>query len=168
MKNRPRVVLIGLLTLFAVLLSAQSNQPGLLTADELKKVVPPAFFFGGQSATVQMRNSAGIRTGDGHLVLAGLVDNSGYASDVAAKYQGFLMTEVKLSIEGSDLAPGAYGFGFTKQGKFVVMDIGNHDVIGVAVQTDGDMKRPVPLRIAAADGGYRLYAGRKWVGVKTP
>src|SRR3989442_13709369 len=51
-------------------------------------------------------NSAGFSDSSGKLVLAGLVDTSGYAADLQAKYQGFLITEVKLSIEGTDLAPG--------------------------------------------------------------
>jgi hypothetical protein len=51
------------------------------------------------------------------------LDTSGYAADVQAKYQGFLITEVKLNIEGSDLAPGEYGFGFSRDGKFLVMTL---------------------------------------------
>jgi hypothetical protein len=51
------------------------------------------------------------------------VDTSGYSTDVAAKYQGFLITEIKLNIEGSELPPGEYGFGFSKEGQFTVMDV---------------------------------------------
>jgi hypothetical protein len=47
-------------------------------------------------------------------MLANLVDTSGYSTDVGEKYQGFQITEVKLSIEGSELPPGEYGFGFSK------------------------------------------------------
>ena len=68
----------------------------------------------------------------GSWYLAGLVDTSGYATDVQAKYQGFLITEVKLNIEGSELAPGQYGFGFSKEGKFLVMDVGANDLFSVA------------------------------------
>jgi hypothetical protein len=143
------------------------SAPGLLSADEVKKVAPAGFFFAGQSASVQLRNTGGVRTSGG-IVLAGLVDNSGYASDVAAKYQGFLITETKLNIGNFDLAPGAYGFGFTKEGKFLVMDVGNHEILSTEFKTDGDMKRPVPLKFSAGEGGYRLYAGRKWVEIKTP
>ena len=65
---------------------------------------------------------------DGKFVLAGLVDTSGYSTDVAEKYQGFLITEVKLNIEGTNLPPGQYGFGFSKDGKFLVMDVGANDL----------------------------------------
>jgi hypothetical protein len=115
---------------------------------------------------VQLRNSSGFSSSDGKLVLAGLVDTSGYASDVAAKYQGFLITEVKLNIEGTELAPGQYGFGFSQEGKFTVMDVGANDVFGVSSHPDEKLVHPVPLKMVADGDGYRLYAGRKWVGLK--
>src|SRR5215475_13601928 len=92
----------------ALSLTAQQPKAGVLSADDLKQVVPTTYFFRGQSAPVQLRNSAGFAGTDGKLILAGLVDTSGYASDVQAKYQGFLITEIKLTIEGTDLARGAY------------------------------------------------------------
>jgi hypothetical protein len=148
------------------LLMAQQLKPGLLDAENLKRVVPPSYFFRGQSATVQLRNSAGFSTSDGKLVLAGLVDTAGYASEVAAKYQGFLITEVKLEIEGTELAPGEYGFGFSKDGKFTVMDVGADDLFTVPAQVDEKLVHPVPLKMVAGDDGYHLCAGRKWVHLK--
>ena len=154
------------LILFSLALSAQQPKAGVLSADDLKIVVPTTYFFRGQSAPVQLRNSAGFSGADGKLVLAGLVDTSGYASDVQAKYQGFLITEVKLSIEGTELAPGEYGFGFTAD-KFVITDVGANEVLSVSFQTDSELKRPVPLKITEDNGSYRLYAGKKWVAIKT-
>lgn len=144
---------------------AQQTKPGLLSGDDLKKTVPKDYFFHGQSAPVQLRNSAGIRAEGDRLVLAALVDNSGYAADVQAKYQGLFITEVKLDIEGSSLSPGQYGFGFTKEGKFVVMDVGANDLLSVAAKADDNLRRPVPLKIVEDGGAYRLYAGKKWVGI---
>ena len=147
-------------------LTAQQLKPGLVDAESLKRVVPPSYFFRGQSATVQLRNAAGFSTVDSKLVLAGLVDTAGYASEVAAKYQGFLITEVKLEVEGSELPPGEYGFGFSKDGKFTVMDVGADDLFTVSTQVDEKLVHPVPLKMVAGDDGYRLYAGRKWVHLK--
>jgi hypothetical protein len=102
---------------------AQQPKPaGVLATADLKALVPTGYFYRGQVASVQLRNSAGIRTKDQKYVLAGLVDTSGYASDVAQKYQGFFITEVKLKIEGSELAPGEYGFGYAGD-KFIVTDV---------------------------------------------
>ncbi len=131
-----------------------------------KRIVPTAYFFRGQSASVQLRNSVGFSSSDGKLVLAGLVDTSGYAADVQAKYQGFLITEVKLNVEGTDLAPGQYGFGFSKDNKFIVTDVGANDVLSVSAKLEDTLAHPVPLKIVEDGGGYRLYAGRKWVTLK--
>jgi len=152
--------------LLSCLLLAQQPKPGVLGGDDLKKVVPTAYFFRGQSAPVQLRNSAGFSGADGKLVLAGLVDTSGYASDVQARYQGFLITEVKLNIEGSELAPGEYGFGFSQAGKFLVMDVGANDLFSVGAKIDDRLARPVPLKMVEDGAGYRLYTGRKWVLLK--
>jgi hypothetical protein len=94
--------------------------------------------------------------------MAGLVDTSGYASDVAAKYQGLFITEVKAKVEGSELAPGQYGFGFVGD-KFVITDVGANDVLSVSAKHDDNLKRPVPLKIVQEEGGYRLYHGKKYV-----
>ena len=160
------IVICSFCLLVSLLLSATEPSAGILGAEDVKRVVPPSYFFRGQSASVQLRNSAGFRTSDGKLVLAGLVDTSGYATDVAERYQGFLITEVKLTIEGSELLPGEYGFGFSKQGKFTVMDVGNNDLFSVSSHLDESLHRPVPLKIVADQGSYRLYAGKKWVSLK--
>jgi hypothetical protein len=148
-----------------LMLSAQ-QKPGVLSADEVRKVTPATYFFRGQSATVQMRNSAGLSVASGKLVLAGLVDTSGYASDVQAKYQGLLITEIKLDIEGTELPPGQYGFGFSQDGKFLVMDVGANDLFNVAAKVDDKLEHPVPLKIVEDGGAYRLYGGRKWISLK--
>ena len=155
-------------TVLAVLLStalAQKTTPHLLSADELKKAVPAEFYFLGQKAPTQMRNSAGFQLANGKVTLAALVDSSGYSSDVQQKYQGFLITESKLSIGGSDLPAGEYGFGFAGD-KFVVMNVANEDLLSSAYQTDAELKRPVPLKMAEDVACYKLYAGRKWVAIK--
>jgi hypothetical protein len=147
-------------------LSATDATPGVLGADDVRKVVPASYFFRGQSASVQLRNSGGFRVTDGKLVLVGLVDTSGYATDVAEKYQGFLITEVKLNIEGSELPPGEYGFGFSKDGKFTVMDVGKNDLLSVSSRPEENLSRPIPLKIVADENSYRLYSGKRWVRLK--
>ena len=169
MKRRVGVfVALFVFCLVAALLcpAQQPPKPGVLGSEALKHAVPDTYFFRGQSAPVQLRNSAGFSNADGKLVLAGLVDTSGYAADIQAKYQGFLITEVKLNIQGSELAPGEYGFGFSKDGKFLVMDVGANDLFTVAAKVDDMLPHPVPLKMVEDDGAYRLYAGRKWVSLK--
>jgi hypothetical protein len=161
-----RAALLSFCLLAFLPLAAQQSAPGLLSPPDLMRVVPATYFFRGQSATVQLRNSAGFSVAGGKLVLAGLVDTSGYSSDVAARYQGFLITEVKLNIEGTDLTPGQYGFGFSNDGKFTVLDVGSNDLFSVTGHVDDKLVHPVPLKIVAEGEGYRLSSGRKWVSVK--
>lgn len=166
MKNL-RFSILGIL--MATLLGtglAQTVSKHLFSGDELKKVVPAEYFYRGQKAPVQVRNSGGFQLADGKMTLVALVDNSGYSTAIQQKYQGLLITESKISIGGSDLAPGQYGFGFTAEGKFVVMDVANGDVLGVPFQTDAAVQRAVPLKMVEDGSGYKLYAGKKWVGIK--
>src|SRR3979411_1097958 len=147
--NNMRFAILGVVA--AALLGSVRAQQGskhLLSSDELKKAVPAEYFFRGQKAPTQVRNSAGFQLADGRMTLAALVDASGYSTAIQQKYQGMLITESKLSIGGSELAPGQYGFGFTAEGKFVVMNVANEDVLSVAYQTDSELKRAVPLKVA--------------------
>jgi len=143
----------------------ETKAAGIVPGAESKTVVPNSFFYRGKSASVQLRNSGAIRTSDGRYVLAGLVDTAGYASNVAEKYQGLFITEVKLKVGDADLAPGEYGFGFVGD-KFVITDVGANDVISASADTDTELKRPVPLKFAEDGSNYRLYAGRKYVKIR--
>lgn len=166
MKLRTAALSLLLLTTLALLAWAQSAPAkGVLAAPEVKQLVPHDFFFAGKTAPVQLRNSAGVRFASGKLMLAALVDTSGYSSAIEEKYQGLLITETPLHIAGSTLQPGAYGFGFSK-GKFTVMDVAANDVFSVAAQTDDKVKPVMPLKIVEQDGGFRLYAGKNFVVVK--
>jgi hypothetical protein len=152
----------------AVLLTAafaQKTAQHLLSADELKKVVPAEFFFAGQKAPTQLRNATGFQTADGKFTFASLVDASGYSTAIQQKYQGMLITERKINVGGSTLSPGQYGFGFTSD-KFVVMNVANEDALTVSYQTDANLPHAVPLKLVEDGGGYKFYAGKKWVAIK--
>lgn len=144
--------------------SQSSAADAVLSPAEAAKLLPASVFFRGQSAPVQGRNSGGVKYGDGMLTLAALVDNSGYSTAVQQKYQAYFITEVPLEINGHAVRPGAYGVGFV-QGRFGVLDIGNHDLFAVDATRDPGLKRPTPLQVDAdsAAGGFRLYEGREYV-----
>lgn len=136
----------------------------VLKADDAKKMLPDKVYYKAQSATTQLRNSGGVKFADGYYLLATMVDTSGYSSDVASKYQAYFITEVPIKIGGQSLPAGIYGIGFIGGDKFVVTDVGAHDVISTNTTTDEGLKRPMPLMVMADPaGGYRLYAGRKYV-----
>jgi hypothetical protein len=158
---------------FAGLVAASLLTPGRVLAQggdkvlapaDVQKLLPEKVYYKGQSATSQLRNSGGVKFADGYFVLTTLVDTSGYSSDVQAKYQAYFVTEVALKIGGHDLPAGIYGVGFIGDNKFVVTDVGAHDLFTVDSATDDAMKRPRPLQVTENDGGgFRLYAGRRYV-----
>jgi len=149
----------------SVIWAQETKAAGIVPAAESKTVVPSSFFYRGKSASVQLRNSGAVRTNDGRYILAGLVDTAGYASNVAEKYQGPFITEVKLKVGDAELNPGEYGFGFVGD-KFVITDVGANDVISTSAHTDSELKHPVPLKFAEDGSNYRLYAGRKYVALQ--
>ena len=151
---------------FAQATPAQTE--AILHPADTAKLLPPAVFFRGQSATTQTRNSGGVRFADGFYVLATLVDNSGYSTGIQEKYQAYLITEVPLSFAGHHLAPGAYGTGIVKNGdslQFVVQDVGAHDLLQAAAANDAKLHRPTPLQVleGSGSGKYRLYFGRNYI-----
>jgi hypothetical protein len=157
------VVLVVFVSALIGLAAAQQAKTGVLESNDLQKVVPTTFFFADQVAPVQMRNAVAVRAADGKIVAAALVDSSGYAADVAQKYQGFLITSKKITVEGKTLAPGQYGMGFTGEGKFHLMDAGANDVLLVAFHQDAALQHAVPLKMIASGSDFRLYAGKKYV-----
>lgn len=154
---------VALLLLLLPAAALAQGWPRILEGADLERVVPQGFYFEGQSAATQMRNAAAAQLGPKRFVMAGLVDTSGYSSDVREKYQGFIITDSPVRVGGSLLATGAYGFGFTSDGWLNVMDVGGRRVLSVRARNDDRLQRPRPLMMADARGGVRLYAGRSFV-----
>jgi len=154
-------VLATVLFVFPAIVAAQDAT--ILQGPELNRVVPPGFYFQGLSAPTQMRNSAVARFGKDRYVIAGLVDTSGYASDIRAKYQGFFITDSPIKINGSELAPGAYGFGFGADGKLNVLDLTSKEVLSVSSTKDTELKRARPLMMTKVAEGVRFYSGKDYV-----
>src|SRR6266481_225181 len=148
----------------ALIVTAQ-GQPVVLTGAELTRVVPPGFYFQSLSAPTQMRNSAAARFGTKRFVIAGLVDTAGYAADVRAKYEGFFITDSPVTINGSDLRAGAYGFGFSNDGKMQILDLAGNQILSVSTKKDSELKRPRPLMMTKAGDGFRFYSGKDYVTV---
>ncbi|HEX5836019.1 MAG TPA: hypothetical protein VFY34_19290 [Pyrinomonadaceae bacterium] len=147
---------------FALPVSAQDGGT-VLAGAELTRVVPTSFYFQGQSAPTQVRNSAAARFGNNRYVIAGMVDTSGYSAEIRARYQGFFITDSSITVGGETLATGAYGFGFTNDGKLNILDLGGNQIITVSTTNDKALRRPRPLTMTMDGANVRLYAGRDYV-----
>lgn len=168
MKPLTKMRLIIFATLFVIAVSipftvlAQSDG-AVLAGAELTRVVPTSYYFQGQSAPTQMRNSAAARFGKDRFVIAGMVDTSGYSAEIRARYQGFFITDSAITIGGESLTTGAYGFGFSNDGKLNILDLAGNQVLSVATTNDKALKRPRPLMMSQDGTNVRLYAGRDYV-----
>jgi hypothetical protein len=159
-------VVVLLVASAAVLVSAGAfAAPTVLQGAALAHVVPAGFYFEGQSAPTQMRNAAAVQWGDGkdaRLVIVGMVDTSGYSTEVRAKYQGFFITDSPVTVGGRELGTGAYGFGFTDDGHLNILDIGGRQVLSAPAMKDTKILRPRPILITADSGEVRFYSGRDY------
>ncbi|MGO8733269.1 MAG: hypothetical protein ACLQVM_10795, partial [Terriglobia bacterium] len=104
--------------LLAVWPSTARAQGGFesVTGDAFVKAVPGDFYLEGSRIPVEKRNSALLKNAKGSRVVVGLLDTTGYSSQIKAKYAGFLITETHVSVCGTALGVGSYGFGLERPG----------------------------------------------------
>ncbi len=156
---------------FTCSLSAPLAQgPVLVSEDDLPRVVPAGFYYEGQVAPTQMRNAAAVRVREKKHVIVALVDNSGYASEIRAKIEGFWATDIPVRIGGRNLAVGVYPFGVTKDGMLNIYDLAGTLRFSVKTSRDPDLRNPRPLAMVQAGDGIRVYRGRDYVllGLRQP
>jgi len=162
-------LVLAIVAVVCSLAAAATAQDSLtvLAGQELTRVVPPGFYFQGLSAPTQIRNAAAARFGSNRYVVSGLVDTSGYSSDVREKYQGFFITDSPISVGGSAVEVGAYGFGFTNDGKFNLLDLSGKELMSVSATKDSALRRPRPLMMTKVGDRLRFYTGRDYVEINT-
>lgn len=141
------------------------SAPTVLNKEQAKTLVPTSFYFKGQSAQTQVRNSSVASFGKDRHVIVGLVDTSGYSADVASQYEGFFIVDFPVKVGGVRLATGSYGFGFTKDGSVRLQDIGGRALATVKTENDSTLKRPRPLMLMVVNGELRFYKGRSYAVV---
>jgi len=156
-------ILILAITCFSPASAQAKSGFEILGEKDSAAVIPTTFYFAGQSAPTQMRNASAARIGKDRLVIAGMVDTSGYSTEISGKYEGFLITDSPVKIGDKTLDTGAYGFGFSKDGKVNIFDLGAKQILSVSTQNDVEMKRPRPLQIVPGEKGVRFYKGKNYV-----
>ncbi|MBC7899124.1 MAG: hypothetical protein H7070_03640 [Saprospiraceae bacterium] len=142
--------------------NAQKADAEILADAAAVKIVPASFYFAGQSAPTQMRNTAVARMGKDRHFIAGLVDTSGYSAEISGKYEGFVITDSPITIGGRDLATGAYGFGFSTDNKLHIFDLSSKEILVVETLNDKEIKRPRPLMMSVSADGVRFYKGKNY------
>lgn len=147
--------------------SAQ-RQFELVTGKAFDSALPKDFYLEGNAIPTAKRNAAMVRLPSGARAIFSLLDTTGYASDIVAKYVGMIITEGDISICGHKVTVGSYGFGWERPargtegpGKFSLYDQAGAKVAECTAPRDADIQRPTPLQVVTKqDGTARLYYGR--------
>ena len=131
--------------------------------EQLETMIPSSFYFAGLSGGTQMRNSSAATIGKDRRIIAGLVDVSGYSTEISGVYEGFFITDSPIIFGDKTLEIGAYGIGFAKKGEVNIFDLSGKKILFTQTQKDSEMRRPRPLMMVADKSGIRLYKGRDFV-----
>jgi hypothetical protein len=146
----------------------------LVTGDEFKKALPKDFYLEGNAIPTQERNAALMKTPAGARALVALIDTTGYSSQIQQKYEGMLITEGGLSLCGTMVRVGSYGFGLARptppsdaDAKFFLYNQAGRKVAECVAKKDNKLEQPVPLKVVVGEGAAaRLYLTRYWLELK--
>jgi hypothetical protein len=170
-------VVVASLLLSAMVASPASAQ-GMFKVEKgeaFNKIVPKDFVLEENAIPAEKRNSVLALTPSGGRVIAGLLDTSGYSSQVQEKYLGMLISEGNLEVCGHEVGTGSYGFGLAKApgaaqekaSKFMLYNQAGKKVVECTADWDAKLKSPRPLQVVVTGGGTaRLYVSRSWVELK--
>ena len=165
-KNVFRGVAMVLAALMCVSAGYSQNQnAAILSGAALTKVVPTSFYFAGQSAQTQIRNAAAAQFGKDRFFVAGMVDTSGYSTEISGKYEGFFIIDFPVNVGDKRLDTGAYGFGFSADNQIHIFDLSAKEILSAATKNDSNLKRPRPLMMTADGKSVRFYKGKSYVVV---
>ncbi len=142
-----------------------------ITGKEFDGAVVKDFYLEGNAIPTQKRNAALLACDCGKRALVGLLDTSGYSTEIQKKYTGMMILEKKTTVGTAMVPVGAYGFGVEKEGmgaeKLIIYDVGGGKVAETEAKEDAGMKQPVPLQVVVAkDKPVELCLGRYCVDVK--
>jgi len=150
------------------------NKFVVVTGKDFDSAVPKDFYLEGSAIPTEKRNAILVRTPAGARAVFALIDTTGYAASITAKYVGMIITEGDLTLCGHKVTVGSYGFGWTlpgtgvdAPGSFALYNQAGAPLAECTAARQADLKKPVPLQvIVAADGSARLYHGKHYIGLR--
>ncbi|HMD83540.1 MAG TPA: hypothetical protein VKO18_02425 [Terriglobia bacterium] len=146
----------------------------LVTGDAFTRAVPADFYLEGNHIPVEKRNAAVLKNAKGARVVLGLIDTTGYSSQIQQKYIGMLISETKISVCGNAIGVGSYGLGLERpaatsgaDAPFRIYNQAGEKVGECAAKKDDSVKQPKPLEVTAAKvGPAKLYLGKYVIEIK--
>jgi len=172
----------GLLTIgFSLLASLLVIGPGaaraqggfeVVTGQAFDRAIPADFYLEGNRIPVEKRNSALLKNGSGGRVVLGLIDTTGYSSQIQQKYTGMLITETKISVCGNNLGVGSYGFGLQRpagasddSAPFQIYNQAGTKVGECTAKKDTAASQAKPLSVVAGSPA-KVYFGKYVIEIK--
>ncbi len=145
-----------------------------VTGKGFDSAFPKDFYLEGNAIPTEKRNAALLKTPAGARVLLALIDTTGYSSQIKQKYIGMVINEGQISICGTSVGVGSYGFGLdrpapTSQGdaKFHLYNQAGAEVAACAAPLDSAIKMAKPLQVSVSKGGpATLELGKYKVEIK--
>lgn len=143
--------------------------------ETFNKMVPRDFVLEENAIPTEKRNTSLVLTPPGTRMLVGLLDTSGYSSQVQEKYLGMLIAEGSIEVCGHQIGVGSYGFGLVKtagatEGKpatFTLYNQAGKRVVSCPAKWDSQLTSPRPLQVVVSGGRTaRLYLSRNWIEFK--
>jgi hypothetical protein len=178
MKVRIAVAVMALAGM--VMLAGQARSQGSFRIEKGKafeKAIPKDFYVEGNAIPSEKRNSELALTPSGARLLVGLIDTTGYSSQIKQKYLGMLISEGSLDVCGKNIGVGSFGFGLTKKrsasgqeeagARFHLYNQAGREAASCQAEWDAKAEHPRPLDLMPEAGGSaRLYLGRDWIELK--
>jgi hypothetical protein len=172
---RTRSVIFALVITSAsfTLLPAQGHFQ-LITREKFAAALPKEFYLEGNAIPTESRNAALVKISTGAPLIFGLLDTTGYCSQVQQKYLGMIISEGTASVCEIPVPVGSYGFGLEKpkpgSETHAVFNLYNQAGAKIAfcnAKRDASLKQPKPLEIVLRkDRSARLYLGRYWLELR--
>ena len=144
------------------------GQFSLIIGKAFDAALPAHFYLEGNAIPTAKRNATMVRTPSGARAVFSLLDTTGYATDVASKYAGMIITEGDLSVCGQKLTVGSYGFGWERSargtdqpGKLMFYNQAGAKLGECPTPRDAALQQPKPLQVIVKQNGTAaLYYGR--------
>jgi hypothetical protein len=148
----------------------------LVTGKAFDSAMPNDFYLEGNRIPTEKRNAAMVKTPAGARALLALLDTTGYSSQIKQKYIGLFITEGPITVCGTSVSVGSYGFGLDRptvvlngkgDAKFHLYNQAGAEVATCTVSNDSTIKVAKPLQVEVSKSGpAALVLGRYRVEIK--
>ena len=146
----------------------------VVTGKAFETALPKDFYLEGNAIPTEPRNAGMLKSSSLPRVLFALIDTAGYSSQIKQKYIGMAITEGRVSVCGTSVDVGSYGFGLEKpaapstaDAKFHLYNQAGTEVASCAAPRDATIKAAKPLQlIVSKEGSAWLILGRYKVEIK--